>query len=58
MGAAAGWPHLFLPVLFAILLPHSIKGARHAWMAAGFLWLAKLAIERKRPFPQLFPRLS
>jgi hypothetical protein len=42
----------FFLVLFAILLPHSIKGARHAWMAAGFLWLAKLAIERKRPFPQ------
>ncbi len=43
----------FFLILFAILLPHSIKGARHAWMAAGFLWLAKLAIERKRPFPQV-----
>ena len=42
----------FFLILFAILLPHSIKGARHAWMAAGFLWLVKLAIERKRPFPQ------
>src|ERR1039458_980903 len=42
----------FFLVLFAILLPHSITAARHAWMAAGFLWLAKLAIERKRPFPQ------
>ena len=42
----------FFLIFFAILLPHSIKGARHAWMAAGFLWLAKLAIERKRPFPQ------
>ena len=42
----------FFLILFAILLPHSIKGARHAWMAAGLLWLAKLAIERKRPFPQ------
>jgi hypothetical protein len=42
----------FFLILFAILLPHSIKGARHAWMVAGFLWLAKLAIERKRPFPQ------
>jgi hypothetical protein len=42
----------FFLILFAILLPHSIKGARHAWMAAGFLWLAKLAIERKRPYPQ------
>ncbi len=42
----------FFLILFAVLLPHSIKGARHAWMAAGFLWLAKLAIERKRPFRQ------
>src|ERR1039457_388589 len=42
----------FFLILFAILLPHSIKGARYAWMAAGLLWLAKLAIERKRPFPQ------
>ena len=42
----------FFLVLFAILLPHSIKGARHAWMAAGFLWLAKLAMERKRPYQQ------
>ncbi len=42
----------FFLILFAILLPHSIKGARHAWMAAGLLWLTKLAIERKRPFPQ------
>jgi hypothetical protein len=42
----------FFLVLFAILLPHSIKGARHAWMAAGLLWLVKLAIERKRPFRQ------
>src|SRR5450759_5570668 len=42
----------FFLILFAILLPHSIKGARYAWMVAGLLWLAKLAIERKRPFPQ------
>src|ERR1039457_4174391 len=42
----------FFLILFAILLPHSIKGARYAWMAAGLLWLAKLAIEHKRPFPQ------
>ncbi len=42
----------FFLILFAILLPHSIKGARYAWMVAGLLWLTKLAIERKRPFPQ------
>jgi O-antigen ligase len=42
----------FFLILFAILLPHSIKGARYAWMAAGLLWLGKLAIERKRPSPQ------
>ena len=42
----------FCLILFAALLPHSIKGARRAWMAAGLLWIAKLAIERKRPFPQ------
>ena len=42
----------FCLMLFAVLLPHSIKGARRAWMAAGLLWIAKLAFERKRPFPQ------
>ncbi len=56
--AAARWVRwlegliFFFLILFAILLPHSIKGARHAWMAAGLLWLAKLAIERRRPFRQ------
>jgi hypothetical protein len=39
-------------MLFAILLPHSIKGAQHAWRLAFFLWLIKLAVERKRPWPQ------
>ncbi len=41
---------LFL--LFAVLLPHSIKGAQHAWRIAFLLWLVKLLIERKRPFDQ------
>src|SRR5271170_3072219 len=38
--------------LFAVLLPHSIKGAQHAWQIAFVLWLLKLAVERKRPFRQ------
>jgi hypothetical protein len=42
---------LFL-ALFVILLPHSIKGARHAWMIAFCAWLISLAIERKRMFEQ------
>jgi O-Antigen ligase/PDZ domain len=56
--AAAHWSRrldgliFFFLILFAILLPHSIKGARHAWMAAGLLWLIKLGLERKRPFRQ------
>src|SRR5579859_1632844 len=39
-------------VLFVILLPHSIKGARHAWMIAAFLWLVSLILSRRRPFEQ------
>jgi hypothetical protein len=39
-------------VLFAIVLPHSIKGAERAWKIAFVLWLLKLAIERVRPFAQ------
>src|SRR5271165_2938574 len=42
----------FFLCLFAVLLPHSIKGAQHAWQIASVLWLLKLAVERKRPFPQ------
>ena len=42
----------FFLCLFAILLPHSIKGSQHAWQIAFLLWLLKLAIERRRPFPQ------
>ncbi len=38
--------------LFAVLLPHSIKGAQHAWQLAFLAWLVKLAVERKRPFQQ------
>ncbi len=42
----------FFLCLFAILLPHSIKGSQHAWQIAFLLWLLTLAIARKRPFPQ------
>lgn len=42
----------FFLCLFAILLPHSIKGSQHAWQIAFLLWLLKLSVERKRPFPQ------
>ena len=42
----------FFFALFAILLPHSIKGAQHSWQIAFILWLVKLAIERRRPYPQ------
>jgi O-antigen ligase len=42
----------FFLVLFALLLPHSVKGAQHAWQIAFLLWLVKLALERKRPFSQ------
>jgi len=42
----------FFLYLFAILLPHSIKGSQHSWQIAFLLWLLKLAVERKRPFPQ------
>jgi hypothetical protein len=38
--------------LFAIALPHSIKGAERAWKLALILWLAKLAMARVRPFKQ------
>jgi O-Antigen ligase len=42
----------FLLCLFAVLWPHSIKGAQHAWQIAFVLWLLKLVVERKRPVPQ------
>ncbi len=38
--------------LFAILLPWSIKGARYAWIAAFYLWLVWLLVQRKRLYPQ------
>jgi O-antigen ligase len=38
--------------LFAILLPHSIKGAERSWKIALLLWLLKLVIVRMRPFKQ------
>jgi len=47
----AGAIFLFL-CLFAILLPHSIKGAQHAWQIAFLLWSLRLAVERQRPLPQ------
>ena len=57
-GSARGVAHildgaifLFL-CLFAILLPHSIKGSQHAWQLAFVLWLVKLAVTRTRPIPQ------
>ena len=42
----------FFLCLFAILWPHSIKGAQHAWQIAFLLWLLTLAIERRRPVSQ------
>jgi hypothetical protein len=54
----AGWPQYldnaifcFL-ALFAILLPHSIKGAERSWKIALLLWLVKIVIVRVRPFRQ------
>ncbi len=38
--------------LFAITLPHSIKGAERAWKLALVLWLVKLVLDRTRPFKQ------
>ncbi len=42
----------FFLCLFAILLPHSIKGSQHAWQIAFLLWLMSLVVARRRPFPQ------
>ena len=59
--AGGAWPSLsrflngaifFFLCLFAILLPHSIKGAQHSWQIAFLLWLLTLALQRRRPFPQ------
>src|SRR5271169_1737831 len=52
------WPHILdnaifgCLLLFAITVPHSIKGAERAWKIAFVLWLLKLAIQRIRPFRQ------
>jgi hypothetical protein len=50
----------FFLALFVILLPHSVKGARHAWMAAFWVWLLSLVIERRRIFaqPLVLPMLA
>src|ERR1700690_966061 len=53
-GAGKRWLEgaiFLLFMLFAILLPHSIKGAQHAWKLAFLLSLVKVAGERKRPWP-------
>ena len=55
--SSAGWKRLDVVIfvflcLFAVLLPHSIKGAQHAWQIALVVWLLKLAVESQRPFPQ------
>ena len=38
--------------LFAILLPHSIKGSQHAWQLACLVWLAAMFLQRQRPLSQ------
>lgn len=50
-GILSGLIYFFL-CIFALLLPHSIKGSQHAWQIAFLLWLVALAVDRKRPFPQ------
>jgi hypothetical protein len=42
----------FLLLIFTACLPHSIKGAQHAWRLGFLLWLAQLLLERRRPVPQ------
>ncbi len=42
----------FFLCLFAVLLPHSIKGSQHAWQIAFLLWLAAMVVQRQRPFSQ------
>src|SRR5215472_18015147 len=38
--------------LFAIFLPHSIKGAERSWKIALLLWLLKIVLLRLRPYKQ------
>jgi O-antigen ligase len=42
----------FFFLIFVAALPHSIKGAQHAWRLAFLLWLVYLGLARRRPFPQ------
>src|ERR1035438_3082350 len=50
----------FSLVLFVLLLPYSIKGARRAWMAAFVTWLISLVVRRTRMFkqPLVLPMLA
>lgn len=50
----------FFFILFAILLPWSIKGARYAWMVAFALWLVQVVFGRKpiRQQPLAAPLLA
>ncbi len=41
----------FFFLLFALALPHSVKGTHHAYEAAVVTWGIKLVVERRRPFP-------
>ncbi len=55
LGRLAAWLEgaiYLLFLLFVILLPHSIKGAQHAWRIGFVLWLGVLLIKRQRPFRQ------
>jgi len=42
----------FFMGLFVVLLPHSTKGTRHAFLIAFFVWIISLAVEHKRMFEQ------
>jgi O-antigen ligase len=42
-----------LLIFFTIALPHSIKGAQHAWRVAFVLWLFQLLVDRRRPLYQV-----
>jgi hypothetical protein len=42
----------FFFAVFVILLPYSTKGARYAWIAAFYLWMAEVVFLRRRIFEQ------
>ena len=42
----------FFFLIFVAALPHSIKGAQHAWRLAFLLWLVYLVLARRRPYSQ------